>query len=362
MNQRNGRGIAKKAGAATLLTVGALSLTGCDVTPPAAIDKVLRMGWPEGITPEAHSLGNFWVWIWVAAWTIGIIMWGLFLVAIFRWSAKRAKREGRGEFPKQLQYNIPLELVLTTIPIVIVMAIFFFTTQAQNKVTALDKNPEVTVDVTGFQWNWKFGYAEIDQKLSPTGSKYMGEDPARQQQAADSAMQPDVNGNLPIHGKSKKDLSYLHFNKIETLGTTEEIPVLVLPSHTPIEFRLASADVSHSFWIPEFLFKRDVYSHPETNQQQRAFQVEEIEREGAFVGRCAELCGTYHAMMNFELRVVTADQFREYLKFRNENPQAPNSEALRHIGEEPYAITTHPFNTDRATPDGNNYVDNNKAA
>lgn len=164
----------------------------------------------------------------------------------------------------------------------------------------------------------------------------------------------------PIHGASAGDLSYLNFNEIETLGTTEEIPVLVLPTGTPIEFRLASSDVSHAFWVPEFLFKRDAYAHPEANQQERSFQIEQIDREGAFVGRCAEMCGTYHAMMNFEVRAVSQDDFRDYLEFRLNNPEATNAEALQSIGQEPYATSTRPFNSERTgTRDGNNFVDPN---
>ena len=138
-------------------------------------------------------------------------------------------------------------------------------------------------------------------------------------------------------------MSYLHFNKIETLGTTQVVPVLVLPSNTPIEFQLASADVSHSFWVPEFLFKRDTYNHPEENKQERRFQVEKIEKEGAFVGRCAEMCGTYHAMMNFELRVVSPEKF---------------THALESIGEPGYATSTEPFNSNRDTRNGDNFVEN----
>ena len=111
-----------------------------------------------------------------------------------------------------------------------------------------------------------------------------------------------------------------------------------------------------------FLFKRDVYAHPEVNAQERRFQVEKIEEKGAFVGRCAEMCGTYHAMMNFELRVVDRADFNEYLKFREENPEATNAEALEHIGEEPYAVTTSPFNSLRDTRDADNFVDTAEAA
>ena len=137
--------------------------------------------------------------------------------------------------------------------------------------------------------------------------------------------------------------------------------MLVLPTDTAIEFRLASGDVSHAFWVPEFLFKRDVYAHPESNQQQRAFQIEKIEEEGAFVGRCAEMCGTYHAMMNFEVRAVSPEKFAQYMQFRIDNPEIPNSEALRAIGEAPYATTTRPFISDRlGTRDGVNTVDPNQ--
>ena len=362
VNQQQKRGFGRKALLGGVLGFGGLALAGCDVEAPGGVlGKALAFGWPEGITPEATAMYNFWVWTWVTAWIIGFIMWALFIYGLFAWRAKRAEKAGKGEFPRQTQYNIPLELVLTIVPIVIVMGLFFFTVQAQDKVTALDKDPKVTVDVTAYQWNWKFGYQSVAAELSPTGSDYDGVDQERQAQAEASEVDPD--GENPINGRSKSDVSYLHFNKIETLGTTSEIPVLVLPSNTAIEFQLASADVSHAFWVPEFLFKRDAYAHPEENKQQRAFQIEKIEEEGAFVGRCAEMCGTYHAMMNFEIRVVSPEKFKQYMEIRNEDPALPNSEALKQIGEAPYATSTSPFNSDRTnTRDGANSVDNNGAA
>jgi cytochrome c oxidase subunit II len=361
VEQRKKRGFARKAGLGGVMALGGLALAGCDVAPPESVGRILGMGWPTGITPEATSMYNFWVWVWVTAWIIGIIMWALMLTAIFSWNAKKAEKQGKGEFPRQLQYNVPLELVLTIMPIIIVMVLFFFTIQTQQKVTALDKDPQVTVDVTAFQWNWKFGYQNVAAELSPTGSEYVGIDEERQALVEETKLDdPDLVANPnPIHGMSEGDQSYLNFNEIETLGSTEEVPVLVLPTNTPIEFQLASGDVAHSFWIPEFLFKRDAFAHPEANQQQRAFQIEAIEEEGAFVGRCAEMCGTYHAMMNFELRAVSPEAFQDYLQFRIDNPDAPNSEALASIGEAPYATSTHPFNSSRQTWDGDNFVDPN---
>ncbi len=362
MDKEVNRGFAKKLGVAGSLLLGSFALTGCDVAAPDGLARVLDMGWPDPVTPEGTQMYNFWVWVWLAAWIIGFIMWGLFIMAIVRWNGKARKKQGAGEFPKQLQYNVPLELMLTVVPIVIVMVLFFFTVQAQTRTTALDKDPKVTVDVTGYQWNWKFGYAEVDGEFTDNGQAYKGIDEERQANAEKTKHDPeDMHNANPIHGTSMGDLSYLNFNEIETIGTTEEVPVLVLPTDTAIEFRLASGDVNHAFWVPEFLFKRDVYAHPESNQQQRAFQIEKIEEEGAFVGRCAEMCGTYHAMMNFEVRAVSPEKFAQYMQFRIDNPEIPNSEALRAIGEAPYATSTRPFISDRlGTRDGVNTVDPNQ--
>jgi cytochrome c oxidase subunit II len=114
--------------------------------------------------------------------------------------------------------------------------------------------------------------------------------------------------------------------------------------------------VIHSFYVPEFLFKRDVFPYPEKNEQRNVWRIERIEREGAFVGRCAELCGAYHAMMNFEVRALQPALFDRYLQLRSQvNPgtNAPYTagEALQALncGEwcAPSSITTYPFDTNR---------------
>src|SRR5699024_2603472 len=124
-------------------------------------------------------------------------------------------------------------------------------------------DPEVVVDVTAFQWNWKFGYRSID--FADGTFEYDGVDHERQAAAESRPEGGDGHGEEApgaIHGLNPEDRSYLHFNKVETLGTSEEIPVLVLPAGKRIEFQLASADVIHAFWVPEFLFKRDVMPNP----------------------------------------------------------------------------------------------------
>ncbi len=335
--------ILRRAGLAVSLGMTALLVSGC------SIDNVwLRFGWPSGVTPQATRMRELWTWSVIAALVMGVLVWGLtFWTIVFH-----RKKKDSPEFPRQTGYNVPLELTYTAIPFLIIAVLFYFTVVVQNYVHEKVADPDVTVDVTAFQWNWKFGYRGIDFK--DTGYRYDGVDTEREEAAKaqleeyaerteDGHPQPG-----PVHGKPANDiLSYLHYNQIETVGNSGEIPVLVLPTGKVIEFQLAAMDVIHAFWVPEFLFKRDVMPNPKENNSDNVFQISKIEREGAFVGRCAEMCGTYHSMMNFEVRAVAPERFTQYIEARKKG--LTNAEALRAIGEPEVATSTRPFNTDRTT-------------
>ena len=319
-------------GATTLL------LSGCSWS------EALGLGWPNGITPEGKLNRELWIGSVIASLVVGVIVWAL----IFWTSAFHRKKKTDTELPRQFGYNMPLELVLTVVPFLIISVLFYFTVVVQEKMLHKDPNPEVVIDVTAFQWNWKFGYQKIaftDGTLS-----YDGADPARKAAMASKPEGVDAHGEElvgPIRGLNPEDRTYLNFDKIETIGTSTEIPILVLPKGKRIEFQIASADVIHGFWVPEFLFKRDVMPDPAANHSDNVFQISNIERTGAFVGRCTEMCGTYHSMMNFEVRVVEPNDFKAYLQYREDHPNGTNADALRAIGLPPEAVTTHPFDTRR---------------
>lgn len=319
-----------------LLGALAVTLSGCSWS------QALGMGWPDGITPEAHLNRELWIGAVIASLTVGAIVWGL----IFWSSAFHRKKKTDTELPRQFGYNMPLELVLTVTPFLIISVLFYFTVVVQEKMLHIAKDPEVVVDVTAFQWNWKFGYQRVTFKDGTL--TYDGADPARKKAVVSKPAGVDTQGVElvgPIHGLHGEDLSYLNFDKIETLGTQTEIPVLVLPAGKRVEFQLASADVVHSFWVPEFLFKRDVMPNPKANNSVNVYQVEQITKTGAFVGHCAEMCGTYHSMMNFEVRVVSANDFKAYLRQRMAGKT--NAQALQAINQSPVAVSTHPFDTRR---------------
>jgi cytochrome c oxidase subunit 2 len=299
---------------AALAVLVALTATGCSG------DEILRFGWPVGVTHQADQMRTLWTWTVVAALVVGFIVWGLiFWTAAFHRKKKTTDGEPE-ELPRQFQYNIPLELFTVVVPTIMVCVLFFFTATTESKVLDKIPNPDVKVQVVAFQWNWEFKYEDAN------------------------AAKPDGSG------------------QVSTVGSSGEIPLLVLPVGKTIQYDLVSTDVIHSFWVPEFHFKRDVMPNPDKNNQDSSFQ-NKIDREGSFVGRCAELCGTYHSVMNFEVRALSPDKYEAYIALRKQvNPATGQTftaaEALSKMncGElcTPHAVTTQPFNTDRTARTASN--------
>jgi cytochrome c oxidase subunit II len=281
--RRTGASVRRVAGALAggLLTVGLL--TGCSVK------EAFSFGWPRGgITPQSEQMFNLWVGSTVAAFAVGILVWGLIFWCIIRY------RKRGDALPPQTRYNLPIELIYSVAPFLVVSVLFYYTAVVQTDVNRLG-GADLTVAVQPAKWNWTFSYP--------------------------ATMGPD---DKPV----------------STVGSSDYIPVLVVPTNKRIEFVEHSPDVIHSFWVPALLFKRDVFPGNVVNRFETT-----ILTPGAYVGRCAELCGTYHSMMNFELRAVTPDQFDRFLVAKSQGLSTP--EALASIGQEPFAVTTSPIPTKR---------------
>jgi cytochrome c oxidase subunit II len=260
-------------------------LSGCSVS------DAFYFGWPRNhITDQSNRMFDLWIGSVVAALVVGAFVWGL----IF-WCVIRYRKRG-DELPAQTRYNMPIEILYSVLPFLVVSVLFYYTAIVQTDVDRIQPNPDVTVHVVASKWNWEFEYP--DQK--------------------DASGQP-----------------------VSTIGASDYIPVLVVPTHKRIRFVEDSQDVIHSFWVPALLFKRDVFPGGVQNK----FEVT-IEKEGAYVGRCAELCGTYHSMMNFELRAVPFDEYQQFIAAKKQGMSTP--EALVAAGEKDgYATTTQPFDTSR---------------
>jgi cytochrome c oxidase subunit 2 len=259
--RRSGTGRARGTRRGTVARVGLLAAI---VMVVASACDLPSFGFPHGITPQATRMYNIWSGSCIAALSVGVLVWGLILWASFRY------RKKSDELPQQVRYNLPIEVMYTMIPFVIVAGLFYFTARDEIDVNKTTPNPDVTVSVVGFRWQWQFGYVENGRVIG------------------------------------------------QVTGRPGETPVLVLPKDRSIRFIESSPDVIHSFWVPEFLFKRDVIPG-KVNQ----FEISKIDRTGTFVGRCAEFCGTDHPRMNFTVQVVEPAQFDQMMQgFRSAASQA----------------------------------------
>ena len=107
---------------------GALALSGCS---QATLEQWTRWGLPEAATDRAPFIGNLWNGAWIASMVIGVLVWSLIGYAIIRF-----RRRSHDETPKQTQYHLPMEILYTLVPFLIIGVLFFFTVQAQNGVLA----------------------------------------------------------------------------------------------------------------------------------------------------------------------------------------------------------------------------------
>jgi cytochrome c oxidase subunit II len=327
----------------------AVVLTGCSASD---WERNLRFGWPTGVTKQATQMRVLWTWSGVTALALGVVVWGL----IF-WACIRYRKRSEDQIPRQTKYNLVVELVCVIFPFIVIAGLFYRTVVVEDNVNKITANPDVRVQVDAFKWNWQFeyhSYLDGNKQLHRTiypGQKALtdsvgGENPTTTCDEASSNQSYNCGSSL---GGEKTAAGPLY---LSTVGSQQEIPVLVIPVGRTVRIVEHSEDVIHSFWVPEFLFKRDVIPYGTTDtSRDNQFEITPT-HTGSFVGRCAELCGTYHSQMNFEVRVVTEKTFEYYMRALAAIPPddpARQAKALVQAVMKPYATTTYPLTSARDT-------------
>ncbi|MBW9108826.1 aa3-type cytochrome oxidase subunit II [Microbacterium ureisolvens] len=217
-------------------------------------------------TDRVDMVAGLWVNSWIVLLVVGVITWGL-----MGWAAiAYRRRKGQMGLPVQLRYNMPIEIFYTIVPLILVVGFFAFTARDQAILETQYDEPDVSITAIGKQWSWDFQYdgASDDETVWTMGVQ----------------AQTDERGNI-----------------------ISELPTLVLPVNESVKIKLQSRDVIHSFWIIDFLYKKDMYIGKDN------FWSFTPTREGEYAGKCAELCGEYHSMMLFNVKVVSAAEYEEYL-------------------------------------------------
>ena len=221
------------------------------------------------VTNHTHLITDFWVNSWITLFAIGFITWVLML-----WSmvVYRRRKTDTG-LPVQLRYNMPIEILFTVIPFILIVGLFALTARDEAIIEKRFEKPEVTIQAFGKQWAWDFNYTNEDVYSSGI------------------QVQPDKTEGAPQGSIDQATL-----------------PTLYLPVGKKVEIQLNARDVIHSFWVIDFLYKKDMIPG-KTNYMSII-----PEREGTYAGKCAELCGEFHSQMLFQVKVVSQAEYDAYIE------------------------------------------------
>ena len=244
------------AGLTGIAAVTALLLSGCS----GSLSRGLL---PKGVTENSKRVTDLWNGSWIAALAVGVLVWGLTIWCVVAYR----RRKDDPEFPEQLRYNVPIEILYTVVPLFMIGVLFYFTARDEEALLSTSAKPDLVVNVVGKQWSWDFNYVT--------------------QQVYESGTQAELTGKPLVES---------------------QLPTLYLPVDKRVEFTLTSRDVIHSFWVPAFLQKLDMIPG-----RVNKFQVVPT-TVGTFAGKCAELCGPYHSAMLFQVKVVSQSDFDAHIK------------------------------------------------
>jgi cytochrome c oxidase subunit 2 len=106
-----------------------------------------RLGMPSPVTEQAPRILSLWQGSWAAALAVGVLVWGLIIWSIFFHRRSRTKVE----VPPQVRYNMPIEALFTTVPLVIISVLFYFTARDESKLLETSARPYHVVNGVGFQ-------------------------------------------------------------------------------------------------------------------------------------------------------------------------------------------------------------------
>jgi cytochrome c oxidase subunit 2 len=217
-----------------------------------------NFGSPGGVTKQDHWARVLWHWSYYFAIPIGVLV-----IVLIGWALIRYRqRPGREGPAPQFQYHIPLEAAYTIIPLIIVAIIFGIMFNAENKQLAVSSHPYVKIEVDGFQWGWRFLY--------PNGHAQVG-----------TADYNNINDN-------------------------SKLPVLVMPANETVQLHVVSLDVVHTFYVPAFLYNRDLIPGVKN-----IFDVN-VTQPGLYPGQCNNICGQYHSYMRFLVDVMPVNEYNQW--------------------------------------------------
>jgi cytochrome c oxidase subunit 2 len=257
---------------------------------------------PKPATSQAREISELYDIVFAIAVAIFLIVEGLIVWSVVRYR----RRPGDVDLPPQTHGNNLAEALWTIIPTVIVLYLFAISWDTLKTVDAVSPDPDVHINVLAGQFSWQFQYLDGDGKLLAT----------------------------------------------ETRATTDKDGGMAVPVGKKVYVTLESGDVIHAWYVPRFLFKRDVVPGQINHFE---FTVEEAEAGQVYRGQCAELCGTQHRMMLFDVLAMTQADYDAWLAGLIEQanatpPPAPSGAPVLSVVAKAIAFDTKELQVAADTP------------
>ena len=218
---------------------------------------------PEAATDTGREVRGLYDIVFAFAAAIFLVVEGLIVWSVIRYRRKPTDTE----LPVQTHGNNTVEIIWTVIPTVIVLVLFALSWSTLTHVDAVSAQPDIRIHAIAGQFAWQFEY------LDENGTKVA------------SQLTPAYDANTGQGG-------------------------MAVPVGRSVQVTLDSPDVIHAFYVPKFLFKRDVVPG-QTNRFE--FTVDVDEAGQVFRGQCAELCGTGHRTMLFNVIALTPADYEAWL-------------------------------------------------
>jgi cytochrome c oxidase subunit 2 len=236
-----------------------------------------QLNMPRGVTDisaEVYGLHMLVFWICVI---IGILVFGVMFYSIIK------HRKSKGAVASNFHESTKVELLWTIVPTIIVIFIGVKAFYTLEKMYDFEDSA-MTVEVVGYQWKWRY--------------TYLSDDPSEQVSFFSTLTTPQDQ----INNLQEKNENYL----------LEVDEPLVLPVGSKIRFVLSSADVIHSWWVPQLAVKKDAI--PGIVNESWTI----INEPGTYRGQCTELCGKDHGFMPVVVIAKPQAEFDEWLAGKKE--------------------------------------------
>ncbi|MFQ3229017.1 cytochrome c oxidase subunit II [Reinekea sp.] len=236
-----------------------------------------QLNMPRGVTDisqEVFGLHMLVFWICVI---IGVLVFGVMFYSIIK------HRKSKGAVASNFHESTKIELLWTIVPTIIVVFIGVKAFYTLEKMYDFEDSA-MTVEVVGYQWKWRY--------------TYLSDDPSEQVSFFSTLTTPKDQ----INNLQEKNENYL----------LEVDEPLVLPVGSKIRFVLSSADVIHSWWVPQLAVKKDAI--PGIVNESWTI----INEPGTYRGQCTELCGKDHGFMPVVVIAKPQAEFDEWLAGKKE--------------------------------------------